>query len=140
MLDDLELIGTGFTVVMLVLAAMWGACAIIATFFIRAEAAQAAKAASVAAVAVAAVPVAATAPVAQGVPPHHLAAISAAVAHSLGSGYRITRVAAPAHKVSDWPQEGRIETFSMRRIRTAWGPTHPNLGGETPNTLRGQNE
>lgn len=138
MLEDLELIGTGFAVVMLVLAAMWGICAMIGSFFIRAEKAAEAAAATAAAV----VPVAApmTAAVSQGVPPHHLAAISAAVSHSLGSAYRVTRVAAPAHKVSDWPQEGRIETFSMRRIRTAWGPTHPNLGGETPNTLRGQNE
>lgn len=126
MLDNLELIGTGFTVVILVLAALWGMSALVGRAFIRAGAA--AKPAAVATPA----PV-----VAPGVPPHHLVAIAAAVAETLGAGVRITRVAAPAHKVEGWPIEGRIETFTAHRIRTDWGPTRPTLGGETPDILRG---
>lgn len=131
MLDNLELIGTGFAVVMAVLAALWGACALVALGFRAATRPAPAAAAPAPAKAVApAVPA--------GVPPHHLAAIAAAVSAVLGAGYRVTRVAAPAHKVEGWPMEGRIETFTAHRIRTDWGPTRPSLGGETPDILRGQ--
>lgn len=126
MLDNLELIGTGFTVVILVLAALWAMSALVGRAFIRAGAAAKPAAAATPA------PV-----VAPGVPPHHLVAIAAAVAETLGAGVRITRVAAPAHKVEGWPIEGRIETFTAHRIRTDWGPTRPTLGGETPDILRG---
>ena len=129
MLDNLELIGTGFAVVLMVLALIWGATASVGYFFTRVPKAEpAAKAPNVPAAAA----------VSSGIPPHHLAAIAAAVAHTLGGGYLVTRVAAPGHKVSEWPMEGRMETFSSRRTRTDWGPTRPTLGGKTPNTLRGQ--
>ncbi|RAI28544.1 OadG family protein, partial [Rhodobium orientis] len=104
MLENLEMIGTGFSVVMLVLALIWAACALIGLFFTRGAKAEAAKPAQPA--------VAAATP---GVPPHHLAAISAAVATTFGGGYRITRITAPAHKVGDWPLEGRIQTFNGHR-------------------------
>ena len=135
MLENLELIGTGFSVVMLVLAVIWGACALVGSVFTRAAAKAAAAASPSVPSAAASMP---SAPIAPGVPPHHLVAIAAAVAHTLGAGYRVTRVAAPAHKVGDWPMEGRIETFTAHRIRTDWGPTRPTLGGETPDILRGQ--
>lgn len=140
MLDNLELIGTGFTVVMMVLAALWGACVLVAMGFRAAARPALAAAARPALAAAAPAPVAkAAAPaVPAGVPPHHLAAIAAAVSAVLGAGYRVTRVAAPAHKVEGWPMEGRIETFTAHRIRTDWGPTRPSLGGETPDILRGQ--
>jgi glutaconyl-CoA/methylmalonyl-CoA decarboxylase subunit delta len=128
MIENLELIGTGFAVVMLVLAALWGACALVGSFFTRAETA------AVAAAGTAPAPEAA----APGVPPHHLAAMAAAVAHTLGAGVRVRRVQAPPHKVTDWPLEGRFETFTAHRIRTDWGPTRPTLGNKTPNILRGQ--
>lgn len=135
MLDNLELIGTGFAVVMLVLAALWGACVLVAIGF-RAGESRIAK--PVAPVAPAPPPVAP--PATTGIPPHHLAAITAAVAQVLGAGVRITRVAAPPHKVEGWPMEGRIETFTAHRVRTDWGPTRPSLGGETPDILRGQQQ
>jgi Na+-transporting methylmalonyl-CoA/oxaloacetate decarboxylase gamma subunit len=136
MLDNLELIGTGFAVVMAVLASIWAACALVGTLFARAERAQAARAAAQAPIPAPSSPVAA--PVTAGVPAHHLAAIAAAVATVLGEGYRVTRVAAPAHMISDWPLEGRIENFTAHRVRTNWGPTRPTLGGETPDILRGR--
>ncbi|MBK1676493.1 hypothetical protein CKO38_07375 [Rhodospirillum rubrum] len=73
-----------------------------------------------------------------GIPATHLAVIGAAVAALMDRPYRISRVIAPAHKIADWPQEGRIETFSAHRIRTNWGPTRPTLGGQTPDILRGR--
>ncbi|SFC79422.1 OadG family transporter subunit [Tropicimonas isoalkanivorans] len=121
MLENLELIGTGFAVVMTVLAAIWGACALIGAFFVRAE--RAALSVKAVATPVTAAPAAAAGTDASGVPPHHLAAIAAAVAHTLGAGYRVTRVSAPAHEIGDWPLEGRFETFTANRVRTDWGPT-----------------
>ena len=132
MLDNLELIGTGFAVVMMALALLWAALAIMARFFVKAPSTSAPAPA-------AQKPKPASASV-SGVPPHHLAAIAAAVADTMGAGYRITRVAAPGHKVNEWPLEGRIATFSSHRMRTDWGPTRPTLGGETPNMLRGQKQ
>ncbi|PRY26116.1 oxaloacetate decarboxylase gamma subunit [Aliiruegeria haliotis] len=133
MIENLAVIGTGFAVVMSVLVAIWAACAGVGTFFNRekkeskpTEASPAPPRAAVASRA--------------GVPPHHLAAITAAVADVFGPGYVVTRVAAPSHVVTDWPIEGRKDTFQGRRIRTAWGPTRLTLGGETPNILRGQNK
>lgn len=129
MLENIELIGTGFAVVMTVLAALWAACALVGSFFIRADkAAAAAKAAAVPAAAPA--PALASGAVTSGVPPHHLAAIAAAVAHTLGTGYRVTRVAAPAHAIREWPLEGRFETFTANRVRTDWGPTQVVPAGQ----------
>ena len=126
MLESLELIGMGFAVVMSALAMLWAACALVGYFFTRAskEAPEEVKAPKV--------PPRAAVAARAGVPPHHLAAIAAAVAHTLGGGYVVTRVAAPPHKVSAWPMEGRIETFSAHRTRTSWGPTQSNLGGQAP--------
>lgn len=134
MLESLGLIGTGFAVVISVLASIWAACALVGSFFIRAEKAEASAKPS------AAVPPRAAVAARAGVPPHHLAAISAAVAGIFGPGYVVTRVAAPSHKVTEWPIEGRKDTFQGRRIRKDWGPTRLTLGGETPDILRGQNQ
>ncbi|MBL3584380.1 OadG family protein [Rhodovulum sulfidophilum] len=123
MLENLALIGTGFAVVILVLASLWGACALMGWGFTR-----------TARKTTAAVP---ETPVAPGVPPHHLAAIAAAVAETLGPGHRIRRVAAPAHLVDGWPLEGRIETFAAHRVRTGWGPTRPRPGARTPEITKG---
>lgn len=121
MLGNLDLILTGFAVVMSVLAAIWALCEAMGRVFtgIEQRAAQPVPAP------------AAPPPVPAGIPPHHLAAISAAVAETLGGGVRITRVEAPAHQVTDWPLEGRIEAFAAHHLRTDWGPTRPVL--RTPN-------
>jgi glutaconyl-CoA/methylmalonyl-CoA decarboxylase subunit delta len=136
MLENLNLIGTGFAVVMLVLAALWGACALVGSFFIRA-ARPSPSTGSPGPARDLAPP--APAP-ASGVPPHHLAVIAAAVAHAFGAGARVLRVEAPPHKVVGWPLEGRFETVTAHRIRTDWGPTRSGSGGETPDILRGQQQ
>ncbi|MEM8570705.1 MAG: OadG family transporter subunit [Pseudomonadota bacterium] len=137
MLENLELIGTGFAVVMAVLAMIWAACAGIGSVFIRAERIKQARAAEKAAEAASAA-IGSPSAIQAGPPPHHLAAITAAVAATLGAGYRISRVAAPAHKVQDWPLEGRIEAFNSRRVRTGWGPVQTGLRSVTPDSRKGQ--
>ena len=117
MIDDLELIGTGFVAVLAVLALIWGACALVGAYFIRAAAR----------VAPAPAPMAAPQPVAaEGVPPHHLAAIATAVATVMGPGYRVNRVLAPAHQTDNWPLEGRLATFiTGHATHTDWGKILP---------------
>jgi Na+-transporting methylmalonyl-CoA/oxaloacetate decarboxylase gamma subunit len=103
--DELILLGTGFGIVMSVLAALWGVCSIVGTMFIKGEGAKKAKAAAAAP----AVPAAAPAPqIAEGTPPAHVAAIAAAVA-SLSGRYRIVRVVVPAHDARAWAAQGRYE-------------------------------
>ena len=116
MLESLTIIGTGFAVVMSVLAAIWGACAGIGFFFTREKKEAKPTKAS---------PVPPRAAVASraGVPPHHLAAITAAVSEVFGPGYVVTRVAAPSHVVTDWPIEGRKDTFADSRcLKCRWFP------------------
>ncbi|SNY90015.1 Oxaloacetate decarboxylase, gamma chain [Cohaesibacter sp. ES.047] len=124
MLENLELIVIGFAVVLLALASLWASCSIVGFFFTRtpkkAKEEQSPQVPARAAVASRA-----------GVPPHHLAAIAAAVVDTLGPGYRVTRVAAPAHKVSEWPMEGRIAAFTAHKTRADWGPMAPTLARET---------
>ncbi len=132
MLENLEIILTGFAVVMIALALLWGACAIVGYFFTRTPQGTSGTGSSHAPK----VPPSAAVASRAGVPPHHLAAIAAAVAYTLGPGYIVTRVAAPPHKVSEWPLEGRIAAFSAHNTRNGWGPIVPTNSGQT-NTLRG---
>ena len=135
MLDALGLILTGFTVVMSVLASLWGACHVIGMIFIRAAEKKAAEAAAPAA------PAAAPAAPAQsgGVPPQHLVAIAAAVATTLGGSYVVTNIEAPAHAVSAWPVEGRNSIYSSHVTRHGWGATVPTtvVAGRATTTKRG---
>jgi len=106
--DELALLGTGFAIVMIVLSALWGICAITGNFFVRRDAARAAKEAT-ASNAPTNAPTNAPGPqVPEGTPPAHVAAIAAAVA-SLSGSYRIVRVVAPAHNVRAWAAQGRFE-------------------------------
>lgn len=130
MIDDLELIGTGFVAVLAVLALIWGACALVGAYFIRAAAR----------VAPAPAPMAAPQPVAaEGVPPHHLAAIAAAVATVMGPGYRVNRVLAPAHQTDNWPLEGRLATFiTGHATHTDWGKILPMPAAPVTGNPRGK--
>jgi len=105
--EELLFIGSGFGIVMGVLAALWGVCALVGTAFKRADAARAAAAA-----APARVPASAPA-IAEGIPPAHVAAIAAAVA-SLSGAWRIRRVEAPVHLSRAWAAQGRFE------LQTKW--------------------
>ncbi|HYH37159.1 MAG TPA: OadG family transporter subunit [Azospirillum sp.] len=103
----------GLAVVMGVLTLLWGVMELVGRAFVAREAAPAA--------APAATPVPAAAPA--GVPPHHLAAIAAAVAVMTDGRGRVVRVTAAPHQSSAWVQHGRAELFASHRVRTNWkGP------------------
>ncbi len=139
MLENLELIGTGFGLVMAVLASLWGATALIGRVFVSRAAAEAARAASAAA-AVAAPAAAPSAPAAVGdgrIPPHHLVAITAAVQAVMQRPVRVTHIAAPPHSIRQWPLEGRIESYFSHRVRQSWGPTRPTSGDRASDSQRG---
>lgn len=117
--DELVFIGSGFGLVLTILALLWLVSALIGRFFAVAKAHKAPAAAPIAAPA--------AAPVAPGVPPQHLAAISAAVAMMTDGRGRVVSVRLPAHRAIAWAQEGRIEHFSSHRVRSDWanpGPPH----------------
>jgi Na+-transporting methylmalonyl-CoA/oxaloacetate decarboxylase gamma subunit len=120
--DELVFIGSGFGLVLSILALLWLVSAVIGRIFTAASThkapATAAHAPSSAAPA---------APLAPGVPPQHLAAISAAVAMMTDGRGRVVAVHLPAHRATAWAQEGRIEHFSSHRVRSDWaipGPPH----------------
>ncbi|WP_109107755.1 hypothetical protein [Azospirillum sp. TSO35-2] len=99
----------GFAVVMGTLALLHGVMALIGRAFVGRE------------------PPAAPSPPPAGIPPHHLAAIAAAVATITGGRGRVLRVTAPAHMAAGWTQHGRTEQFASHRVRWGWavpGPPH----------------
>lgn len=133
-MDELELVGLGFLVVMVVLTALWGITAATGRIFIGQE--RAAKAAAERRAAAAQAPQATPAVAAmqaqaatQGVPPHHLAAIAAAVAAVMPGRHRIVDVVMPPHTMPAWVNEGRYEHMSSHggRASAGWhvpGPPH----------------
>ncbi|MGC2855090.1 OadG family transporter subunit [Novispirillum sp. DQ9] len=123
-MEHLTFILSGFGVVMLVLAALWLTTAAVGRAFAAVEARSVA--------APAAAP-AAAAPVFEGVPPQHVAAISAAVAVLTGGRGRVVSVSAPPHRVAAWAHQGRSEQFASRRVRRDWarpGPTQSSSKGD----------
>ncbi|WP_431855039.1 OadG family transporter subunit [Azospirillum sp.] len=104
----------GLTVVMGVLTLLWGVMALVGRAF-----AARTPVPQVSAPAPAPMPESAPA----GVPPHHLAAIAAAVAVMTDGRGRVVRVTAAPHQSAAWAQHGRAELFASHRVRTNWkGP------------------
>jgi len=102
----------GFTVVMSILALLAGAVALLGRLFTARQKAP---------------PVPAPAPAAPGIPPHHLAAIAAAVAAITDGRGRVVHVAAPPHRAPAWAQHSRAVEFASHRVRWDWtvaGPPH----------------
>lgn len=93
-LADLEIVAIGCAIVLGALAALWGLTALVG----RAAALGGGRPGDAAA---AAAPAAEPA-TAHGVPPHHLAAIAAAIEATLGGGHRVVGISAPAHRVPAW--------------------------------------
>ncbi|WP_404381081.1 OadG family transporter subunit [Caenispirillum salinarum] len=133
--EELELVGLGFGVVVMVLIALWGTTAAVGQVFIRnarAEAAakeRAAQAAQVPQTRPAGAPADSAAAAPEGIPPHHLAAIGAAVAAVMPGRYRLVRVTIPPHTMPAWVNEGRFEHMSSHggRANAGWaqaGPPH----------------
>ena len=108
-MQHLLFILSGLAVVMGVLTLLWGVMALVGRAFIAPVPAPA--------------PAPAPEAVPAGVPPHHLAAIAAAVAVLTDGRGRVVRVTAPPHRSTAWAQHGRAELFASHRVRTTWtGP------------------
>ncbi|MCC2111201.1 MAG: OadG family protein [Hyphomicrobiales bacterium] len=102
------LIATGFGVVMGVLTALWGMCALVGAVFRVFEKAVDAKSEHTEA----------TEAGPDQIPPAHLAAIAAAIA-SLSTPYRVVRISAPPHIASAWGMQGRLAQ-QAKYSRSAW--------------------
>jgi hypothetical protein len=111
MIGNIEVMATGFATVLVVLALLWATCAMIGLSF--AEHTRRG------------LPVPAS-PGAAGIPAHHLAVISAAVSAVLEAPHRIVNVAAPAHIIMAWAQEGRFDHASVHRM--SWDRSAPPTG------------
>lgn len=112
-MEQVVFIGLGFGIVMGVLTALWGVCALVGTAFKRIEAAREAAVPA---------PVSIPAPeIAEGIPPAHVAAIAAAVA-SLSGAWRIRRVEAPVHVSRAWAAQGRFELQTKWQAYAAGAP------------------
>ena len=98
-MSELEVMATGVAIVMGVLALLWGLTAAIGAVAVGAGkvARRPRRAASGGK----------TGTGADGIPPHHLVAIAAAVAEVIGAPHRIVRVTAPAHRQTDWTARSR---------------------------------
>ncbi len=118
-----SLILSGFGIVMGVLAMLWAVTALIAKLFTRPAKPIETAAKPNAAPTPSAAPV--TAP--PGVPAHHLAAITAAVAASFAPPTRIVSVDGLYAHVSAWTQQGLFEHFA----------SHQKVWQTTPRTLPG---
>lgn len=119
-MQELSVIGTGFGIVLLVLALLWGACVLIGIAF-RPRSEK--PAASVPA------PAQATAPATAGddtVP----VVIAAAVAAALDRPHRILTISAPINDTHAWSQVGRIDHYQSHRMRAHWAWADRNW---TPN-------
>lgn len=136
--EQIVFILAGFSVVLVALSGLWGISTLSGWVITALERklnapAPAASVAPAAPVAAAMVPVAA-----DGIPPHHVAALTAAIAAMTGGKGRITQIYAPAHRVSAWSQSGRIEHFSSHRVRSDWaipGPPHRDQSSQSSPSL-----
>lgn len=147
-----EVVGTGFGLVMSVLAILWGATILLSRLARprptstgpasslpdatgdREPLTDGSPDASVSASASTASPVSSSgmapdAPLA----PDHLVAIAAAVAMVLERPHRILHVHAPEPDAPVWAQEGRVEQFNSHRMRSTWNRSEsPAVHIKTP--------
>ncbi len=114
-MEHLGLLLTGIAVVMTVLAALWGACVIMGLAFRERPAPGAAA------------PVEEEPPH-EGIPAHHIAVISAAVAEMTPGAFRILNVRAPALIATAWAESNRFQQASSSRVRWDWAsPFKPGV-------------
>jgi len=115
-MEHLAFIGSGFAIVIAVLASLWGVCVLVGLGFKDRKSNTAQKQEPF-----------------EGVPPQHVAAISAVLAQVMDSPYRVVSVSAPAHRSLAWEEEGRFEQAAAHRVRWNWNAipeTRPNLKRE----------
>lgn len=118
-MQHLSLIFGGLAVVMGVLTLLWGATALVGRLFAARPPADTALPVPA--------PIPATVSTA-AVPPHHVAAIAAAVAVVTGGRGRVVRVAAATPAALAWVQQGRAELFASHRLHAGWPASSPTSG------------
>ncbi len=124
-MGSLELILTGFAIVIAVLTFLWFMCLFVG-FLHKDRQRPAPK--------VVDNPEPADEPV--PMPSAHLAAIAAAISAVVPQRYRIVRVYAPGHKAYGWAEEGRFELTTSHRVRWDWatpGPVSPSINRKNLN-------
>lgn len=107
-MEHLELILTGVAVVMSVLLLLWAVSAALG-FLLRLRVDPEEKARPKR-----------EPPPHAGIPPHHVAAITAAVAAMTPGAFRIVNVRAPALVATTWAEEGRYAQTTGHRVRWDW--------------------
>jgi len=107
--EAMNFLVTGFGVVMLALALLWFCTALMGKAFSAAKSKPAVAPAPAA-------PAAAPAPVAED-DGRLIAAISAAVHYTVGSGFRVTKVVRTGAGSPNWSAEGRRQHHGSHRIR-----------------------
>lgn len=111
--DSLVFQLNGLIVVFVALGSIWGAMELIGWFFKR----QARRATAAPPQPVASPPPAAARPAEEGwLDPRTVAAVTAAVHFTVGTGYRIRAIAASG-PIVEWAQEGRRQIFASHRVR-----------------------
>ena len=99
---NVEIILTGFAVVMTALSVLWAMTALVGQYFIRTGRVLSEPLPQ---------PAAASAPAPEGIPAHHLVAIAAAVQSVMERPHRIVAIAAPPHRTAGWAREGRFTSI-----------------------------
>lgn len=121
----LELLLTGITVVMVVLVALWGACVIMGVAF-RARKPPSTDAGTTAE----------EEPPLEGIPAHHIAVITGAVAKMVPGSFRILNVRAPALIATAWAESNRFAQASTHRVRWDWPLLGKSTVGASPNAAK----
>jgi len=107
-MDHVLFIASGFGIVIAVLTALWGVCALVGVGFTARrgqptfEEDRQHKS------------------LGEKIPPQHVAAITAALAQVMDGPYRVVSVSAPAHRSFAWEEAGRYEQAASHRIRWDW--------------------
>ncbi len=123
---QLELLLTGIVVVLIVLVVLWGACAIIGVAFRERPSPDTETSAEE--------------PQPQvGIPAHHIAVITGAVAEMMPGAFRVLNVHAPAMTKTAWVESTRFQQVHTHRVRWNWTvPVEPTTYA-SPNTAKTDN-
>ncbi len=120
----LGLLLTGIVVVLVVLVALWGACVIMGISFRERPSPEAKTSAEE------------VSEPREGIPGHHIAVISGAVAEMTPGAFRVLNVRAPALVATAWVEGSRFEQVYTHRVRWDWPVAEKQTVHTQPNTAK----